>query len=308
MRIYIKGAHKKNPVRRVAAMLAGVLLISLCLGFSVSAAGGDVFVALGADLKEEERADVLEQLGITVAELAECTVVTVTNEEEHAYLGGYLDENVIGTRALSCVLVEALEPGSGLDVTTKNISYCTIGMYRNALITAGVEDARITVAGPFTISGTAALIGITKAYEGLTGAEVSEESLETASNELVLTGELAQRVGDPAKAEQLIAALKQEVAEHGLGDEEALSGLFDKVQEEVGVTLEEADIEKLTGLLEKVDALDLDTDALKSQAKDIYESIKDMDISVSQETKDNIGNFFTGILEKVLELIGGFLG
>lgn len=308
MEIYIGEMRKRMLRHRITGLLILSCLLALCIGMPASAAEGDIFVVLGEDLKPEERVVVLEQFGVTEEELAEYTVVTVSNQEEHEYLGEYLDENVIGTRALSCVMVEALEPGSGLDVTTKNISYCTIGMYRNALITAGVEDARITVAGPFTISGTAALIGITKAYAQMTGIEVSEESLETASNELVLTGELAQSVGDSEKAEQMIAALKQAVAENGARSPEELSEILDKAQTELGITLEEADLQKVTDLLEKMDGLELDADVLKEQAQDIYNRIKDMDITVSQDMKDSIGMFFTGILEKVLNLIGGVIG
>ena len=38
-------------------------------------------------------------------------------------------------------------------------------MYENALTTAGVTDATVTVAGPFNITGTAALVGAMNAYE-----------------------------------------------------------------------------------------------------------------------------------------------
>ena len=48
-------------------------------------------------------------------------------------------------------------------------------MYENALATAGIENADIKVAGPFNISGTAALVGAIKAYENMTGEEVNEE-------------------------------------------------------------------------------------------------------------------------------------
>ena len=74
--------------------------------------------------------------------------------------------------------------GSGIQISTKNISYCTVGMYKNALATAGLEDAEIIVAGPFPISGTAALIGALQAYSKMTGDEIKEESLDTAMNEL----------------------------------------------------------------------------------------------------------------------------
>ena len=70
-----------------------------------------------------------------------------------------MDKSVIGSRALSSVLVEGKKDGNGIRVTTKNITYCTPGMYENALATAGIKDADIVVAGPFKISGTAALVG-----------------------------------------------------------------------------------------------------------------------------------------------------
>ena len=50
-----------------------------------------------------------------------------------------------------------------------------------------------------------------KAYSDMTGEQVTEQSMDTALNELVLTGDLADTVGDSEKAEELIAYLKQEV-------------------------------------------------------------------------------------------------
>ena len=63
-------------------------------------------------------------------------------------------------------------------------------------LTAGIEDADITVAGPFSISGTAALVGAIKAYETMTGEEIDDENLDAANDELVLTGKLVEDIGD----------------------------------------------------------------------------------------------------------------
>ena len=71
--------------------------------------------------------------------------------------------------------VEQKDDGNGVNVTTQNISYCTSGMYRNALITAGIKNADVKVAGPFKISGTAALVGVMKAYEEMTGKKIPEK-------------------------------------------------------------------------------------------------------------------------------------
>lgn len=122
------------------------------------------YLALGADLTNEQKNQVLELMGINPDDIGNYDLVTVKNEEEHQYLDAYLDSSMIGTRALSSVVIVKRDKGDGIHISTKNISYCTIGMYKNALATAGLEDADVIVAAPFPISGTAALIGAMKAY------------------------------------------------------------------------------------------------------------------------------------------------
>ena len=61
----------------------------------------------------------LELLGVSEKDLEDYTVATVTNKDEHNYLDSYLDKSVIGSRALSSVLVEGKEDGNGIHVTTK---------------------------------------------------------------------------------------------------------------------------------------------------------------------------------------------
>ena len=56
-------------------------------------------------------------------------------------------------------MISLTDKGNGIKVSTYNINYCTAGMYKNALATAGISDANIIVAGPFALSGTAALVG-----------------------------------------------------------------------------------------------------------------------------------------------------
>ena len=135
------------------------------------------FLALGANLSAEQQAVVLGLLGINPAELADYDVIYITNEEEHQYLGNYVAADKIGSRSLSSVLIVKREQGHGINISTKNISYCTLGMYKNALITAGITDADIIVAGTTPISGTAALVGAMKAYSSMTGGGVTEESM-----------------------------------------------------------------------------------------------------------------------------------
>lgn len=252
------------------------------------------YLALGANLTPEQQATVLQLLGINPAELDDYDVIYVTNEEEHQYLGQYVSANKIGTRSLSSVLVVKREKGNGINITTKNISYCTIGMYKNALITAGITDADIIVAGPTPISGTAALVGALKAYSVMTGEEVSEESMDAALNELVLTGDIANIVGDSEKAEELLAYLKQVIIEDGLDSKEDIQKAIEDACKEFDITLNQEEIDQLITLLMKIKDLDLDLDTIMSQAQSLYDKLASVDAG---GFIDKIIDFFQSIID-----------
>lgn len=252
------------------------------------------YLALGANLSAEQQATVLGLLGINPAELADYDVIYITNEDEHKYLGEYVDASKIGTRSLSSVLVVKREQGHGINITTKNISYCTIGMYKNALITAGITDADIIVAAPTPISGTAALVGAMKAYSDMTGETVTEQSMDTALNELVLTGDIAESVGDSEKAEELLAYLKQEVLSRDLSDENEIREVIDEGCERFDVHLSEDEISQLAGLLRKIGDLNLDLDSIKNQAEELYNKLSDIDAG---GLFDKIAGFFKSIAD-----------
>lgn len=256
------------------------------------------FLALGADLTQEQQSVVLGLMGISPQDLTKYDVVYVTNDMEHQYLDAYLPASTIGTRALSSVLIMEGKKGSGIQISTKNISYCTVGMYKNALATAGLEDAEIIVAGPFPLSGTAALIGALQAYSKMTGDEIKEESLDTAMNELVVTGELADAVGgDAAQAEEFMAYVKQEVVKGGLDDEKSINEAIEKACEEFDVTLTESQKQQLLGVMKKISDLDLDWDQLLNQASDLYDRLDEMGLLSDSGFLGKIKGFFQSIKE-----------
>ncbi len=237
------------------------------------------YLALGADLSADQKATVLKLMGIDADKLDEYNVVTITNDEEHQYLDEYLPSEQIGTRALSSVVIVQREEGNGLNISTKNINYCTVGMYKNALATAGLEDADIIVAGPTPISGTAALIGAMKAYAQITGEAVDEESLDAAMNELVVTGELADVIqnADDGEVEEFMAYVKQKVVEGGLEDESSIRSCIDEALDKYDFSMTDDEKDQLTDVLLKISKLDLDVDSLIDQAKSLYDQIKASD-------------------------------
>lgn len=289
--------------RILAVLLTGIIAAALPItayGASDNKSTGTPYISLGADLNQEERATVLRLLGVTEDDLENYTVTTVTNADEHEYLDSYLSSSIIGSRALSSVLVEGKEDGNGINVTTSNITYCTPGMYENALATAGVENADIKVAGPFNISGTAALVGAIKAYENMTGEEVSEENADTATNELVVTGQVAENVGDQEKAEQLIGAVKGEVVEGNATTTEEIGNVVDQAAQEIEVSLSEEDRQAIIDLMKKIDGLNLNIDSLKEQASNLYDQIAGLDLNLDIN-QEQVKGFF----EKILDFFRG---
>ncbi|MCR5001136.1 MAG: DUF1002 domain-containing protein [Lachnospiraceae bacterium] len=287
---------------------------------AVTVTSNKTYLALGSDLTADQRSTVLALMGIAEADLPNYDVVYVTNAEEHQRLDSYIASSVIGTKSLSSVVVRPAEAGHGVTVTTKNINYCTENMYRNALITAGVENADIIVVGPSPISGTAALIGALKAYERMSGTSVSDKALDTALNELVTTGELKQAVGNDAKAEEIISYVKAQIAANHLETEEEIEAAIRKGMVDLDVQLSEEDIKKTVSLMMKIKAMGIDFNVLAEQADDIYAKYKDKinagtfniddvnieDLGLGKLVKNAVGGFFKEVGDTVKEFFGGF--
>ena len=218
-------------------------------------------------------------------------ISTVTNQEEHKYLDSYVSSSAIGTRALSSVLIEKGEKGSGIQVETKNITYCTEGMYQNALATAGAKDIKVTVAGPTQISGTAALVGAIKAYSEMTGKPVNDKTIDGAVDELTTTGDLENNTdADPSAVEGMMADLKQQVASGDVNKEDIPQAITDAANK-YGVSLTDQQKQEIQALLEKLSGLDLNLNALKSQASQLLDKLGDLGVN-----KENAGNLWNRFL------------
>ena len=242
------------------------------------------YLSLGADLTPDQRATVLGFMGIELTDLDKYDVVYVNNDEEHKYLDSYISKSEIGTRSLSSVLITEDKKGAGLSVSTHNINYCTVGMYKNALATAGIADAKIIVAGPFPISGTAALVGTLKAYEEMTGKKLDDKGTDAAMDELVTTGELNKSIdGDSQDIEAMIAedAIKEAAKDYDL-------------------KLSDDDIAKLTSLLMKLKDANIDWDSVINQAHDWASKLGDKINDPGFWEK--LGNFFMDLWDKIKSL------
>lgn len=267
------------------------------------------YLALGSDLSEEQRNTVLSLMGIDAAGLNNYDVVYVNNSEEHQYLDSYVESSKIGSKSWSSVVIVKRDKGNGLNISTKNITYCTVGMYKNALTTAGITDADIIVAGPKPISGTAALVGIFKAYEEMSGEKVQDNVVDAALNELVVTGQLEDAIDGLSneEVEEFIAYIKSVIAEKGLTDESSINQAIDDACKKYGVTLDDAERQKIVDLLLKITSLGIDLNGLVDYASSLYNSFKNGG-STSSGILSTIGNAIGSIFSAIGNFFKGLFG
>ncbi|WP_245828889.1 DUF1002 domain-containing protein [Salipaludibacillus agaradhaerens] len=255
---------------KTAVSTFAIWLLFISVAFA-DAAPGDEIVTLGDDLSPQQRETLLNEMNVNEDEVL---IVTVTNEEEHQYLGDYISASVIGSNALSSSKITLLDQGEGVDVETNRITWVSEGMYANALITAGVKDANIYVTAPFNVSGTGALTGLIKAYEASTDEVIPEDQKQVANEELVKTAELSDEYG-VEDATELMARIKEALAEENIETEEDLRALIQRIAGELGMTLTDEELNGLVSLFNRMKDLNIDWDQVQNQIGKIRENIGD---------------------------------
>ncbi|MBX9972893.1 DUF1002 domain-containing protein [Cytobacillus firmus] len=279
-------------------MLA-LFMISLLFIMPIQAfadmAEGDVIVTLGENLSEEQKNMLLAEMKAP----KDATIITVSNEEEHKYLGNYISKALIGTRAISSSAVTIAKQGSGLEVETKNINWVTDEMYINALITAGVKDAKIYITAPANVSGTAALTGIIKAYEISAEKTIPEEVKQAANEEMVETAKLGDSVGNE-NAAALIAKIKEEIAKNSPETDAELRTIIENAAKELGITLTEQEILSLIDLFNKLKELDIDWNQVGEQLNQAKDKIsKYLESEEGQGFLESLKRFFVSAIDAV---------
>ena len=275
-------------------MLCLCLLAPLC---TAAADGGTARAGIGADLNGEQIAGVYAAFGV---ERGSVTELTVTNADEREYLDGLVDSGVLGTHAISCAYVELLPEGSGLEVTAENVNWCTPEMYVSALATAGITDARVKVAAPFAVSGTAALTGVYLAYEDITGEELSEEAKRVSSQELTVTASLSDSIGSLGSVE-IINELKLLLDETRDMTDEELRAEIARIAAEAGVELNDSQVGQLVTLCRALEKLD--PDALREKVQSVQETLQSLGAAL-----EKAGGFFQRVMEAVNSVIDFFRG
>lgn len=284
-------------------------------------------VTLGENLTEEQKTTMYEYFGTSADEV---TTITVTHADEVKYMEGIATAEQIGSNTVSCAYIEPTTSG-GIKVKTANLNFITSQMIASALTTAGMENCNVVAACPFQVSGTGALTGIMMAYEDASGEALDEEKKEAASTELILTGMLAEQIGEEAATEVMNEA-KTEIFDKGLTDPEEIGAAVDEIAAGHDVTLTDDQRSQIVDLLVTISKYDYDLGAIQNTLDGLNEqlgglskawnSVKSFfvgsDDGIISDTDDEVlgsdvvttstvdeSGFKDGLLTRIMNLFGG---
>lgn len=284
-----------------------LLIIVMAVGMIVPAYAENIQsrAVIGADLTDDQIAAVYNAFGIRRGDAIE---LRVTNGEERQWLQGYVDESLIGTRSISCVYVELLPEGRGMDVTTSNITWCTGEMYISALATAGITDARIIVAAPFEVSGTAALTGVYKAYEDMTGKKLDDLAKLVSTQELTITGELANEIGS-MDSTSIVNDLKLMLDETQKMTDDEIRAEIVEIAGRYNVSLTNTQIQQLIDLCRSLEGLD--ADSLKARVEEVQGTLQKVSDAKTKvvgfvETVKKVVTSVSSFFDKIKDIIAKF--
>ncbi|HSH79929.1 MAG TPA: DUF1002 domain-containing protein, partial [Herpetosiphonaceae bacterium] len=223
-------------MKRTSLIRWSLLLLLLVPALRAGAQAQPKTITLGVDLSDAQRAALLQRFG---ADEARDKVLTINTDEMRSSMQdiipvpeGYTS---VSSTALSCGT-----PGSGLRVSTENITRVTAGMYAGALLTAGIGDADFVVAAPADAQaeGMTALTGIFKGFEG--GAcgrgEIEPARRELAYRWLATTERVGEGLGDQNAAANLMLRAQEKVVEGG-SDPAIVEQALDSAIADTGTTL-----------------------------------------------------------------------
>lgn len=249
------------------------LLCSMCLAVSSpipAMADGTKVVTLGADLTQDQKNTMMNYFK---ADSSQVQVITVTNQDERNLLGNYVPSEQIGTRTLSCAYVKPTQSG-GIKVRTANLNYVTCNMIATALSTAGVTNCEVVAACPYEVSGTGALTGVMKAYESASGQALDSTKKDLAAKEVVVTGDVAQQVGQD-NATNIINQAKLQIIGDNIQNADEIYNIVNNIAVQNGVTLTQDELDTIVSLLQQIAQQNYDIQEMKKTLEDIQQNLED---------------------------------
>lgn len=279
--------------------LIGAMLLSACMitGSAMPAMADAVkVVTLGADLNQDQKDTMMRYFKTNYNEVQ---VLTITNQDERDHLSAYVPLEQIGTRTVSCAYVKPTQSG-GIKVRTANLNWVTGNMIATTLSTSGVRNCEVIAACPFEVSGTGALTGIQMAYETASGEKLDETKKEIATQEMVVTGKLAEQVGQN-DAITIVNQAKMQVIADNIQDADEIYNIVVNIADMNGISINDEQISKIVSLLTELVQQDYSYEDMKETLERVDENVtgetNGETADAAEEDPDSIMN---GVDESIL--------
>jgi uncharacterized protein YpuA (DUF1002 family) len=266
-------------------------------------------VAIGNALTKEQETYTLDQLGIK----GETPIYTTSGSDLMKYIpdGGFTKDWAV----YSSVRMQTLDSGEGITVdiaTPKNITRITAAQYQNAALTAGITDAKLTVASAVPIDGSGALAGVYKIVEE-SGGIINQDRVSVAQDEMDVLSTITEENKDKDGYSDEALNAAQEQAKTELAAQTADG--TELTQADIQATVEKALKDNgLEGIVTSDQITELTTLMSDMKDKNIFDDfVKELDLSearkqIEEKSKglwENVKNFFSGIWSSITGLFGG---
>ena len=255
-----------KKAKSMAAILCGACLVLSGTAVPTMADSMKV-VTLGADLSDEQKNTMMRYFNVDSSQVQ---ILTITNQDERDHLSTYVPLEQIGTRTVSCAYVKPTQSG-GIKVRTANLNWVTCNMIATSLSTSGVKNCEVVAACPFEVSGTGALTGIQMAYETATGEQLDSTKKELATEEMVVTGTLADEVGKN-DATTVMNNSKMQVIKDNVQNVDDIYNIVINVAQENNVTLDSDQIDQIVNLLQQIAQQDYNYDDVKATLEQVNQN------------------------------------
>lgn len=245
-------------------------------------------VTLGADLSEDQKNTMLRYFKVDSSQVQ---IIYVTNQDERDHLSSYVPLEQIGTRTVSCAYVKPTTSG-GIKVRTANLNWVTCNMIASSLSTSGVTNCEVVAACPFEVSGTGALTGIQMAYETASGEKLDETKKELATEEMVVTGNLADSVGQN-DATTVINQAKMEVIADNVQNADDIYNIVVNISNNNNVSLTDDELNTIVSLLTQIAQQNYDYSEMQETLERVNDNVtgqadESTEADSSEEDPDSI--------------------
>lgn len=270
-------------------------------------------VSLGANLTYQQKEEMLKYFNISSTNAGNVKIIETTNEDIVTALGYPADTPIpASSQSISSCKVTIEPKGTGINVSTNNLTEVTGNMLASALETCGITNANIVADAPYPVTGQAALAGIIQGFQDVTGKTVPENNKKVANDEITTTTQLGNEIGTE-NAEKIVNETKAQVIKESPDSTTQITNIVNNVANKYNITLTSAQKQQIVNLMQQINGLHLKWSDVKNVMNEINDNIdagkKDFNSAVAQLEKTGffgrIEDFFGTLLRDVSSFFNG---